>query len=314
MLPLTLLIGFAGAGLLLRRCVAARFEREVDARLPVGPAGVIPGAEAIGREPTGGVRRRAVLLLHGFGDTPQTLRYLADHLCAAGYAVRVPLLPAHGRTLREFRTARAEEWVAAARREYVSLLERYGDVAIVGLSMGGALSVILAAETPTVPALVLVAPYLSMPRRIRHAARVAWLWGLAVPYLRGGAADRSIHDPAERAKSLAYGALGATSLRALLCVVRLAWDALPRVSAPTLVIHSRRDHRVPVDAAERNFARLGAAEKRLAWTERGGHVLTVDEGREQVFDLVSRWLEAHPAPAGVLQSAQQLERRPARAG
>jgi carboxylesterase len=306
--------GVVGA-LLWRRSYARRIEQDCLARRPIGPDGIIVGAEGFELTAPG---PRSLLLVHGGGDTPQTLRYLADVLHARGYTVRAPLLPGHGRTVRDFVAVTADAWLDAVRAEYRALRERYPWVGVVGLSMGGALSVILATELPSLPAMVLVAPYVSMPTRVRHAARVAWLWGCAVPYLRGGAADRSIHDPAERAKSLAYGAMGARTLRELWRVVVLAWAALPRVKAPTLVVHSREDHRVPVDAAERAFARLGAPEKRLAWTDRGGHVLTVDVGRERVFALVTQWLEEHRASsargAAVRPPAVAVPRKAASAG
>ena len=63
---------------------------------------------------------RAVLLLHGFGDTPQTLHYVADALHAAGYTVRAPLLPGHGRTLAAFGATRAKQWISAARDAYAN--------------------------------------------------------------------------------------------------------------------------------------------------------------------------------------------------
>ena len=70
--------------------------------------------------------------------------------------------------------------------------------------MGGALAVQLAAEQPELPALVLLAPYLAMPRSVSLAADLAPLWGFAVPYVRSldPGARRSINDPAESARSL----------------------------------------------------------------------------------------------------------------
>ena len=59
-------------------------------------ASVIKGAEAIDMREEGS---HGVLLLHGFGDTPQTLSLYAKHLSKAGFAVFAPLLPGHGRTL-----------------------------------------------------------------------------------------------------------------------------------------------------------------------------------------------------------------------
>ena len=87
-------------GLLVRdRVRAQQLEREVAARLRLGPNGIVMGAEP---ETLIGSRTHAVLVVHGFGDTPQSVRELAHSLHARGFTVEVPLLPGHGRTLTEF--------------------------------------------------------------------------------------------------------------------------------------------------------------------------------------------------------------------
>lgn len=262
-------------------------------RLTVGNDGIVVGAGAIARD---AVTDRAVLLLHGFGDTPQTLHYVADALFAAGYTVRAPLLPGHGRTLAEFGTTGAKQWIGAAREAYAELAATHGPSPVVGLSMGGALGILLAAETPTMPALALVAPYVSIPRRARVVARFHPLWELVTPYFRSGG-ERSILDPAERAATRGYGVLTPRLLFELSRVVRRVQVSLPRVRVPTLVIHGLHDERIPPDAAAREYARLGAPEKKLVWVEQGGHVLTVDYGRERVIAMILDWLAGHRAAA-----------------
>lgn len=237
---------------------------------------------------------------------PQTLHYVADALHAAGYTVRAPLLPGHGRTLADFGATRAREWIGAARDAYAELSATYGPSPIVGLSMGGALGIILAAETPAMPALALVAPYVSIPRRARFVARFHSVWEIVTPYFRSGG-ERSIIDPTERAQARGYGVLTPRLLFELSRVVRRVQVSLPRVRVPTLVIHGLNDERIPPDAAAREYARLGAPDKALVWVEEGGHVLTVDYGRERVIALVLDWLARHPA-AGTRESASALER------
>jgi esterase/lipase len=38
---------------------------------------------------------------------------------------------------------------------------------------------------------------------------------------------------------------------------------------------------------------LAENKKRLVWTEGAGHIITVDYGRERVFEEVRVWLRAH---------------------
>ncbi len=257
------------------------------------PAAVLKGAETIDLQEEGS---HGVLLLHGFGDTPQTLSLLARRLHNGGYSVLVPLLPGHGRTMEAFTRSRADEWIDAARNSLLEMRDRSNTVSVVGLSMGGALAVLLAAESRDIPALILIAPYLGMPRLLRIAAATHWLWGGLAGELNGKN-PHSIHDPIERERNLAYGAVTGRALYELSRVMNRARKALPAVTAPTLVVQSREDPRISPAVAEFALNELGAKEKKLVWTEGAGHIITVDYGRERVFSEVEKWLRTHDSHA-----------------
>ena len=267
----------------------SRAVRSVASRLSLGSDGIVAGAAPIDYHADTG---RAVLLLHGFGDTPQSVGYLASYLHVHGWTVRAPLLPGHGRSLEAFAASRADDWIDCARQELDALRTRYRSVSVVGQSMGGSLATILAAEVGDLRTLVLLAPYLSMPTRLRRAASAHSILGMMVPYLRGGG-ERSIRDPAEAARNLAYGFTTPRLVYELAKIVDLARRAASNVTTSTLVIQSRQDHRIPADAAERAFALFTAPERRLIWTEGNGHIISVDYGREGVFSSVVEWLAAH---------------------
>ena len=285
-----------GALIVLVVVLAALRERRLGAltalsntRRRLGPNGIVMGGEGftLARE-----NAPAVLLIHGAGDTPQTLRYLGDYLHQRGFHVEAPLLPGHGRSVRDFMRVRADDLSEATRSAYTDLRRRHAWTGIIGLSMGGALAVQIAGAINDLPALGLAAPYLEMPRRIERAARIAWLWGPLLPIVESSD-GLSVFDPEERGKSLAYGVFTAGALHALYETVRRAAAASACVRAPTLVVQSREDNRISVAAAARAFAKIGATEKRLEWISGASHVITVDYGREHVFELLASWLEKH---------------------
>ncbi len=291
-----------------RRVIARRMERLALSRLPLDADGIVQGAGGFSHA---GSPDRAVLILHGFGDTPQTIRYLADHLRGLGFTVHAPLLPGHGRTLAEFGESAADAWLSAAARELAALRERFSFVGLVGVSMGGALGVILASRssawTPGEPGrvartegtgdprsdgpdtLVLLAPYLSMRSRARRVAMLHRMVSPFAMYLHSRE-EASIRDPAERALNRGFGIVTPRVLRELQRVVEWAERALPGVRQPTLVIQSREDNRIDSVAAARSFEALGASDKQIVWVEGSGHVITVDTGRERVLTLTGTWL------------------------
>lgn len=261
----------------------------MDDRQGADAAAILPGAETIDLQEGGS---HGVLLLHGFGDTPQTLALLARRLRKSGYSVLAPLLPGHGRSIESFRKSRGSDWIASAKHAYIDMCARHDSVSVVGLSMGGALAVLLAGQQREIPALILIAPYLGMPRLLRLAAATHWFWGGLAGEMNARN-PQSIHDPIEREKNLADGVVAGRELHELSRVVRRARKGLTDVRAPTLIIQSREDPRCSPSVAEFALKTLGSGEKKLVWTEGAGHIITVDYGRERVFAEVERWLNAH---------------------
>ena len=268
---------------------AQRFRR----RFPAGPDGIVIGAEP---RRYAGDPQRALLLIHGYNDTPASLDDIARALQAAGWTVRLPLLPGHGRSLEAWDAWRASEALALVRDEYAALRAQHATVVVGGLSMGGALATWLAAEAD-VDGLLLFAPMLFVPRPMQVAVSTARVWTLVTRYVSGGGA-RSIRDPEAQRRSISYGCSTRRSLEAL---ERVATGTMPRLGfakAPTLVCQSREDNRLPEDQSRRAFARLGATDKTVHWVHGAGHVLTMDYGWRELAATVVAWLEARwPAAA-----------------
>lgn len=172
---------------------------------------------------------------------------------------------------------------------------RYRWVAIAGLSMGGTLAAMLAAQVRDVPSLVLIAPYLTMPRYLRVLSSTAGLWSDRAGPIRAGN-TKSVLDPVERNASLAYGVVTGRSIHELSLLVNEARPVLREIKAPTLLIQSTQDNRVSTDSARRAFAELRMESKRLVLTRDGGHIITVDYGRLRVFEEIRTWLGLVPEP------------------
>jgi len=235
--------------------------------------------------------------LHGFNDSPQTMRSPAAAMHAAGWTVYAPLLPGHGRSPRAFAASSADAWIGAARAAVRDALQRHRQVAVGGLSLGGALAAIVASEEPSVKAAVLFAPFLVHSRRLGAIAALWPLVTLGVEYLTGGSSTRAVRDPQARATLIAYGCSTPRLLREVQRVVRRARAALPAVRQPVWIAQSSDDYRIPDEQAQGAFDLLGSGDKRLHWTTGNGHVITVDYGHEELSAEAVRWLESR-IPAG----------------
>src|SRR5664279_1311219 len=96
---------------------------------------LLPEAESFAAD--GG--RVGVLVSHGFTGTPESVRSWAEHLAAAGYTVRLPLLPGHGTTWQDTNRTSWQDWYGEIEKAYDELSARCHTVFAGGLSMGGTL-------------------------------------------------------------------------------------------------------------------------------------------------------------------------------
>lgn len=271
---------------------AAWRERAFRRRFPAGPDGIVRGAEPREFIADSG---RALLLVHGYNDSPASLDGVARVLHAAGWTVRLPLLAGHGRSLEAWDAWHADDVVGQVRAEYAALRARYGTVVVGGLSMGGALACWIAAEAD-VDGVLLFAPMLFVPRPMEVAVSTARVWALVSRYVTGGG-QRSIRDPEAMRRSISYGCSTRRSLEALDTIARGTAPRLGFVKAPTLVCLSREDNRLPEDQSRHAYARIGAADKTLHWVDGAGHVITVDYGWAQLAATATEWLAARwPSP------------------
>jgi carboxylesterase len=88
--------------------------------------------------------RIGVLLCHGFTGSPQSLRPWAEHLAAAGFGVRLPRLPGHGTDWHDMQVTTWADWYAEVDKAFHELQASYDQVFVMGLSMGGTLTLRLA--------------------------------------------------------------------------------------------------------------------------------------------------------------------------
>ncbi len=100
-------------------------------------APTIPGAEPLSAI---GSRDAGVLVLHGFTGNPGSMRGLAEACAAAGFHVEMPQLAGHGTAMEDMIPTRWADWSADAEAAYQTLAKRVSQVVVMGLSMGGALT------------------------------------------------------------------------------------------------------------------------------------------------------------------------------
>jgi carboxylesterase len=98
---------------------------------------VMPGCEPFSHV---GDRSTGVLMMHGFTGNPSSMTLQAHAMATEGYHVEQPRLPGHGTTLHDMMTTDWADWAGGAAAAYDRLAERADLIVVMGLSMGGTLT------------------------------------------------------------------------------------------------------------------------------------------------------------------------------
>jgi len=233
------------------------------------------------------------LLLHGFSGSPLEMVPLADALAEEGWTVSVARLAGHGTSPRDLAGMRWEEWFDSARAAYRALAVRCDRIAVIGLSMGGALGLLLAADEHAAAVVTISTPIRVHPLWVRASLAAARVLPLAPVLFRLGPRERQMRGYISPYTQIPLG--GTHEVDRLLEAVRAA---LPAVRSPLLVIQGRRDWVIPRESG-RQIAALAGAAATLEWLPRSGHVATLDRDRLALAQTVRDFLRPTLEGAGV---------------
>lgn len=225
-----------------------------------------------------------VLVVHGHTSNPSSIRELAQRCAAQGFRVSAPRLPGHGTSVEELEITGWSDWTQRA-HEALHILESSCDkVALVGLSLGGAICIHLAARHRQVTAVVIINPVVEHPGRDVDD-EIAALVASGVQRLDSPGSDIK----REGAPVTSYEQTPLTSLVSLLDALDSVSDDLTNVVAPTLLFSSREDHTVRVSNGDRVVRDLGGPVERV-WLENSYHVATLDNDQELVESMTVEFL------------------------
>ena len=228
-----------------------------------------------------------VLLSHGFTGTTSGMRPLGEYLNRTeGWTIVGPRLKGHGETPQAMAQTTAEDWIRSLEDGLAFLQERCKQVFMAGLSMGGCLTLYMAAKYPEV--FSAIAPinaclYFDSP----DFASLAFHRD-APPTVPGLGSD--VKDP--QVKEIVYSDVPVPAIRQIYGLMGVTRDLLPRVTCPTLVLASPEDHVVPVSNSHEIVSRIGSAKREMLLLRNSFHVATIDFDKELINESVRRFFAA----------------------
>jgi carboxylesterase len=218
------------------------------------------------------------LLVHGFSGSPPEMRPMGEFLAGKGLTVRGVRLAGHGTSPEDMATTTWRDWVASAEaglRELEGLCEQ---VFVAGLSMGGLITLHLAAHHPVAGIVVMAAPAYIADWRFPFLPLAQYFVRWFTPDI-----EPDLTDPEAENRLFSYPVLPVRCIVSLGQLIRLVRRELPQIEVPALVMQGEKDGHVPADSAPIILQGLGSTDKELVWWPNSGHCITVDSEREAVW-------------------------------
>jgi carboxylesterase len=232
------------------------------------------------------------LLVHGFGGTPKEMRWMGEYLNQQGYTVLGIRLTGHATRPEDMARSRYTDWMASVEDGWHLLSGLVDQVFLVGLSMGGVLSLLMSTRLPVTGTVVMSTPYrLADDPRLKFAKPMS----VFVPFLakpprsddpETGYFDQSLWD-----YHVSYPVNVVRSIAEMQTLLEEMRAALPKLKTPVLLIHSKNDGYVVKDSMPCLYEKIGANDKTMLWIEGSGHVVTEEPPRWQVYQAANEFIQ-----------------------
>ncbi len=227
-----------------------------------------------------GANGDAVILTHGFTGVPAHFRPLGAALNEAGYTTIAPRLAGHGTSVDDLAMTTADDWIDSARAA-VEAVADHRRVHLVGLSMGGLISLLLAEPAGAATVTTINTPLIVRGKQL-YLAGLLHRFRPSVEWPDGDPPDL---DDEMTPYWITYPGFPTRSAAHLVSIMRRALFAARRLDIPSLVIQSKTDESVDPRSA-RLLARLLGEGCRTLWLERSIHNALLDRERDRIARAV----------------------------
>lgn len=229
------------------------------------------------------------VLVHGFTGTPLEMRAMGEFLAERGHTVIGVRLAGHATHIEDMMRTRYQDWLASAEDGYHMLRERCEKIFMLGLSLGGAISLTMANRLPLAGVVAMSTPY-HLP--VRWARKNPWLVHLLAPIKPSMAKNqRPWHTPGLQEDHISYSRNPVRSGYELYKLLKVMQNELPRINIPTLIVHSHDDLYILEHHADLVYNGIGSEEKQLVWTDNCSHAVTRDGDTSRVFEPIAAFLD-----------------------
>jgi len=235
--------------------------------------------------------RTGCLLIHGFTGAPKEMRWMGEYLAERGYSVLGLRLAGHATHPEDMIRSRWTDWTTSVEDGYCLLQGIADHIYLIGLSMGGILSLLMSTRLNVYGVIAMSTPYqLTNDWRINYLGIISRFQHY-LPKVKGPPGSGWV-DQEARKEHVSYPQNPVRSILELSKLTAGMRAALPHVQVPVLLIHSRQDKYVLPENMELIYSALVKVhDKSKLYVTNSGHVVTRDASRNQVFQAVADFIQ-----------------------
>lgn len=228
-----------------------------------------------------------VLLVHGFTGLPAELFLLGEFLNRQNFTVLCPRLAGHGTDENDLMRTTKNDWFNSVLDGFHILRGVCEKIFVVGHSMGGLLTLKLAAEKNLSKIVTLAAPiFIDDGLGLKNLPPKEFCGNACIIQPR-----RKLNDVPQAANEV-YKKTPLISVHELVGLIDDAKNFLPKVTAPILIMHGEDDHTAQPRSARFIMDNVGSPDKKIITVPNSGHLLPLDENRDFVFESVLNFLRS----------------------
>lgn len=269
----------------------------------------------------------ACLLIHGFMSTPLEMHGLAEALADQGIRVYAMAVAGHTGNPEDALRVDYKAWIASAETGLAQLLS-YPYVFVAGLSMGGALALLLASRhSDRITGVVAMSTFARLSpatwqRHLLHLLPIArffvkWFYPLSSSDFQNSSfqeefmdhlrlkypqATLDFSDPRTVAV-IKKERIPVHAIEELVHLISEERKQLHLVHSPLLIIHSKQDQTArPACADELYRLATAATPKSIYWLNRSHHAIPLGPQREEVYRIVFEFIQDTARQSGLISS------------
>lgn len=216
---------------------------------------------------------------------------MGEYLNRQGYTCLGVRLAGHATHPEDMIRSRYTDWIASVESGYHLLRGITNNIFLAGLSMGGVLSLLTSASLKVKGVVAM-----STPSRLPRDYPIWFLCAASkvIKYSpkRKGEPGSGWFDKTAWQEQVSYPQNPVRSVAELKKLIIEMHAALPNVTAPVLLMHSKDDTYVLPENMERiDSGLVNARDKTKLYIKGSGHVVTRDAAREQVFQSALEFIQ-----------------------